>query len=142
LLLRLERPDFLKIYEIYRAWIVAEENLINSRLTWLLNTQSILLALLAGLYAAKRDCNLIFYLFPILGVVITTYIFSSVRAAFIHIDKVHERYNDNIEHDQILPKILGDIHTNKDGKVGAYFLPILFIVLWISIIILKIVNYI
>jgi hypothetical protein len=120
-----------RLYEIYRARVVAEDHLVNSRLTWILLLQAPLFAVVAGILLdavllSQQHSALGLYKNIQIVVLVLLGIFSfsflafgawAVRAAFKEISYLNQRYAEVVTPHSALPSITGQEVRHFAGVV-------------------------
>ena len=133
----LTRDEYIFLREEMRH----EDNLINARLSWLVNSQSFLFGAFAitlngsvqskfPIYA-KLNVILVTWL-PIAGILAVTASYLTIWAAILHIKRVRR-----LAHGKYPPHLLplhGEIFTGRMGLSGAVFIPIIFLAVWVAVI--------
>jgi len=124
----------LSYFWLYRHRIDMEDHLTNHRVTWLIITQSLLIALWVG---ARKEMG------PWLGVLTfmvaiawAALIFAGLCAAQREIRRLNEQYSTNyprgVRHPK-LPLLIGDTLGHGLGKFAPYGVPFLFAIVWICL---------
>jgi len=128
-------------YKFLREEMRHEDNLINARLSWLVNSQSFLFGAFAitlngsvqskfPMYA-KLNVILVTFL-PVAGILAVTASYLTIWAAILHIKRVR-RLAQGKYPSHLLP-LDGEISTGRMGLAGAVFIPILFLAVWVAVI--------
>ena len=128
-------------YIFLREEMRHEDNLINARLSWLVNSQSFLFGAFAitlngsaqskfPMYA-KLNVILVTCL-PVAGILAVTASYLTIWAAILHIKRVR-RLAQSKYPPHLLP-LNGEISTGRMGLSGAVFIPIIFLAVWVAII--------
>jgi len=127
-------------YEDLARQIEREDNLINTRMTWLLTLQGFLFTALA-LIMKVDDGGLYFLLMvllPLTGVILSVFGFYGVWGANIALKELkeiwYERYekNGNPEKEKFI-RPFGNNVASKKGGVPSFYLPIILAVVWLLI---------
>ena len=128
-------------YIFLREEMRHEDNLINARLSWLVNSQSFLFGAFAitlngsaqskfPMYA-KLNVILVTWL-PVAGILAAAASYLTIWAAILHIRRVR-RLAQGKYPPHLLP-LNGEISTGRMGLSGAVFIPIIFLVVWVAVI--------
>jgi len=131
------RDDYMFLREEMRH----EDNLVNARLSWLINSQSFLFGAFAitlngspstkfPMYA-KLNVVLVNWL-PVAGILSVAVSYLTILAAVLHIRRVRRvargKYPPNL-----LP-LQGEIFVGRMGLSGAVVIPLIFLTVWLAII--------
>ena len=118
-----------------------EDNLINARLSWLVNSQSFLFGAFAitlngstqSKFPIYAQLNVILVTWlPVAGILAVTASYLAIWAAILHIKRVRR-----LACGKCPPHLLpldGEIFTGRMGLSGAVFIPILFLAVWVAVI--------
>jgi hypothetical protein len=128
-------------YIFLREEMRHEDNLINARLSWLVNSQSFLFGAFAitlngsaqskfPMYA-KLNVILVTWL-PVAGILAAVASYLTILAAILHIKRVR-RLGQGRCPAHLLP-LDGEISTGRMGLSGAVFIPIIFLAVWVAVI--------
>jgi hypothetical protein len=134
---KLTKDEYIFLREEMRH----EDNLINARLSWLVNSQSFLFGAFAitlngsaqskfPMYA-KLNVILVTWL-PLAGILAAAASYLTIWAAILHIKRVR-RLAQGKYPPHLLP-LNGEIFTGRMGLSGAVFIPIIFLAVWIAVI--------
>ena len=133
----LTKDDYIFLREEMRH----EDDLINARLSWLVNSQSFLFGAFAitlngsaqskfPMYA-RLNVILVNWL-PVAGILAVVASYLTIWAAILHIRRVR-----HLAQDKYPPHLLplnGEICTGRMGLSGAIFIPIIFLAVWVAVI--------
>ena len=128
-------------YMFLREEMRHEDNLINARLSWLVNSQSFLFGAFAitlngsaqskvPIYA-KLNVILVTWL-PVAGILAVAASYLTIWAAILHIRKVR-RLARGMSPPR-LPPLHGEVSIGRLGLSGAVLIPIIFLAVWLAII--------
>jgi len=128
-------------YVFLREEMRHEDNLINARLSWLVNSQSFLFGAFAitlngsgqsrfPIYA-RLNVILVNWL-PVAGILAVAASYLTIWAAILHIKRVRRLAQDKYP-EHLLP-LNGEISTGRMGLSGAVFIPIIFLAVWVAVI--------
>jgi hypothetical protein len=134
----LTKDEYLFLREEMRH----EDNLINARLSWLVNSQSFLFGAFAitlngsaqskfPMYA-RLNVILVTWL-PVAGILGAAVSYLTIWAAILHIRRVRRLAQGKYPR-HLLP-LNGEISTGRMGLSGAVFIPIIFLAVWIAVIV-------
>ena len=138
-------PD---VYRLYREQVDHEDDLINQRLSLLVASQSFLFsayAIVLNGAAAPRSSlfafqhRVIFWSIPFIAATLCWFIDCSIRAAFLSMRHIRERWTIYRERGLIpecAPELQGEDETRKLGQLGPRLLPYIFIAVWVVLYIL------
>ena len=128
-------------YVFLREEMRHEDNLINARLSWLVNSQSFLFGAFAitlngsaqskfPMYA-RLNVILVTWL-PVAGILAVAASYLTIWAAILHIRKVR-RLARGKSPPRLLP-LHGEVSVGRMGLSGAVLIPIIFLAVWLAII--------
>jgi hypothetical protein len=132
-------------FTIFRNQTVAEDNLINHRMCWLIYLQAALLVFLGGtllpagpLPAVSR--KVFFYLIGAMGILHSILVLIGIWAAIAAIDELKVKYKElcacnkaTFTHTSMMPDLTGGNMPHFFGKFPLVT-PIFFLILWVCII--------
>ena len=128
-------------YKFLREEMRHEDNLINARVSWLVNSQSFLFGAFAitlngsaqskfPMYA-KLNVILVSWL-PVAGILGVVASYLTIWAAILHIRRVRRLARGKSP--QRLPPLHGEVSIGRMGLSGAVLIPIIFLAVWLAII--------
>lgn len=127
----------LDYFWLYRNRMNMEDELTNHRMTWLILTQTILIALWVGA-AAKGITKGLDVLAFLVGIFSAALIFAGVFAAQREITRLNteylSEYPGGVRHPK-LPPLVGDTLGHGLGKFAPYGVPVLFVTVWICLLV-------
>lgn len=124
---------------LYRNRMNMEDDLTNHRMTWLILTQTLLIALWVGAYTKGilKEVRGLGVLAFVVGIGSAALIFAGVWAAQHEISRLnHEywhEYPSGSPHPR-LPLLVGDALGHGLGKFAPYGVPVLFAAVWICLV--------
>jgi hypothetical protein len=136
----------LDIYRILRGQIEHEDNLVGSRISWFVTSQSFLFsayAIIAGGIqpnASKTGLDakhVLLVVVPSMAIVTSILIMISIVSGFEAMRLIRHRYNQllsSTDHEQ-LPALQGSRRTRLAGMAAPVLLPPLFMAVWIFLLI-------
>lgn len=154
-----DTSNSFRLYEIYRARVVAEDHLVNIRLTWILLLQAPLFAVVGGILLdavlfsqqcqrLPKSCeNVDLAVYKIIAIIVliifgifaALFIYSgrwAIRAAFDEIKYLQGRYADAVSTpDRVLPDITGQEIRHLAGVVLPRMIIIGLTGCWLAILI-------
>jgi len=129
-------------YVFLREEMRHEDNLINARLSWLVNSQSFLFGAFAitlngstqsrfSMFA-RLNVILVNWL-PVAGILAVAASYLTIWAAILHIRRVRRLARGKYP-PHLLP-LHGEVSIGRMGLSGAVFTPIIFLTVWLAVII-------
>ena len=129
-------------YVFLREEMRHEDNLINARLSWLVNSQSFLFGAFAitlngstqskSPMFARLNVILVNWL-PVAGILAVAASYLTIWAAILHIRRVRQ-----LARGKYPPHLLpldGEVSVGRMGLTGAVFTPMIFLVVWLVVIV-------
>lgn len=134
----------LDYYNVVRARIEHEDNLIVQRLSWLVASQSFFFTAYAivtnGLATQPQSIRshfmeqleLLFRLIPIVGALTCVLIYVSILAAVVSMNRLRDSYRSRFPEDEkAMPPIMTRPPIRIFGHSAAVLLPLVFITVWL-----------
>src|SRR6185369_7981311 len=128
-------------YIFLREEMRHEDNLINARLSWLVNSQSFLFGAFAITLNgstqskfpmfARLNVILVTWL-PVAGILAVTASYLTIWAAILHIRRVRRLARGKYP-PHLLP-LHGEVSIGRMGLSGAVFIPMIFLAVWLAVI--------
>ena len=142
-------------YKLFRDQIVHEDNLINNRTNWLLAAQGLLFAAFGVLVGTSEGCSpvpskvkFLMNVIPAVGIFVTIFTLLSVLGAVIAMgdigrewEKTKNKLKEKGEIDANIPPIQCKGISKRLGFVAPFFIPGIFIVAWLVILIYPLMCY-
>lgn len=134
----LPSSDDREVYGIFRGQIVAEDQLVNHRMTWLILVQTFLLVILAAVVSSSaamqhiRNIWVFKWAMCAAGVITAITVWAGIRAADREIHDLKQQYED-IYGGAVpanLPPIVGHGRNHKLGRI-PFILPFFCVLLWL-----------
>jgi hypothetical protein len=128
-------------YVFLREEIRHQDNLINARLSWLVSSQSFLLSGFAVTLAASagslplvnaKVSSVLSASLPVAGLVTVVASYLTIWAAIVRMARIRELAHGS--HPEHLPTVQAEVGTRLRGFAGAVLIPVVFLVVWLSII--------
>jgi hypothetical protein len=129
-------------YVFLREEMRHEDNLINARLSWLINSQSFLFGAFAitvnagtpSKFAMYEKLNVVLVNWlPVAGILSLTASYLTILAAILHTRRVRRLAQDKCP-PHMMP-LNGEILVARMGLSGAIFTPIIFLTVWLAVIV-------
>jgi hypothetical protein len=120
----------IRYFELFRNRINMEDELTNHRMSWLIYTQALLVALWASVH--DKVASWVSLSACVLGAVCCVLFFLGVWAAQHVIRKLKVQY-DKYPQNEMLPDLVGGPTAHQLGKAAPYFVPSLFMLLWAAL---------
>ena len=142
----------IQYYQIIRAQIEHEDNLINQRLSWFVAAQAFLFSAYAILLNAPsqvrlqgfaRQQEILFYLIPLVAIGVSILIYVTVIAAMLAMANLRRLLKSHAneleshakEKEILLPPVQGYRQTLLLGQASPILIPFLFMISWIVLLI-------
>ena len=132
----------LRDYHYLREEIRHQDNLINARLSWLVSSQSFLLSGFAVALSGSARSLLPIYAklnvilvasLPVAGLVTDLASYLTIWAAILRMKEI--RKIAGTSHPAHLPAVQAETFTPRLGLAGSVLIPVVFFVVWVTIII-------
>ncbi|MGD1020861.1 MAG: hypothetical protein ABSA12_16240 [Verrucomicrobiia bacterium] len=137
----------LEYYNVVRARIEHEDNLVVQRLSWLVASQSFLFTAYAivtnglasqppppGCLRFSAQLQLLYQLIPVVGTLTCGLIYVSILAAIASMRQLRNSYHSRFPDDEHgLPPIMTRAPIRSFGHSAAILLPPLFIIIWFAL---------
>jgi hypothetical protein len=136
-----------RYYQIIRGQIEHEDNLIGQRLSWFVAAQSFYFTAYAIVMSnlkpqdhgpwVSSQMRLILLVLPVIAMVTSLLIYAAIIAGLIAMGRLRDLYDDyaNHEHAVGLPPVQGYRRTQVLGQAAPMFLPGVFVVVWLALLI-------
>jgi hypothetical protein len=135
----------LEYYNVVRARIEHEDNLVVQRLSWLVASQSFLFTAYAivtnglasqppppGCIRFAAQLQLLYQLIPVVGTLTCVLIYVSILAAVASMRQLRNSYHSRFADDEKgLPSIMTRPPIRSFGHSAAVLLPLVFITIWL-----------
>jgi hypothetical protein len=139
-------PNFLDYYRILRGQIEHEDNLVGSRISWFVTSQSFLFSAYAiiatGIQPTASQTALdakhvLLVVIPGLAIAASVLILMSIFSGFTAMKALRKRYTRVAPQDAdlLLPPIQGDRLNRLAGMAAPALLPPLFMAVWIFLLV-------
>jgi hypothetical protein len=143
----------LAIYKVYRAKIVAEDQLINHRVTWMLAAEATTFAIWGALALPDRlkgaqgsyVLGAALFVVSAIGICVAVVSYRSIDAACREMRDVKTRYKnahkDLWDANDVIPRLHSDDRIFRDGLGFGRLMPAIFIFMNVSAMIYVIITY-
>ena len=133
---------FLDYYRIYRGQVEHEDNLVGSRISWFVTSQSFLFsafAIIAGgiqtttAQGALESKHVLLVLIPSLAIATSILILLAILSGVAAMHKLRQEYAAvrRQTDDSLLPPLQGSQSTRATGIAAPLLLPMLFMAVWV-----------
>lgn len=140
-------PIASDFYKLIRGQIEHINNAINQRVVWLIIAQSFLFngyaLLINGLpeiQFMEDQQTLLMVIFPIASLIMVSLFYIDIIGSLLYLRALRKYYDAHCEDgDRLLPPVAGWVTFRRMEHFSSALLPLVFIIIWICIIVIKMV---